>query len=70
MIQIWDPEDPATVIWLDSRFARDDGLLGAVALDYGRPPGTGKGSLPAGLSVVSAIGCLRQLSRRRAISYH
>jgi len=27
------PEEPATVIWLDSLFAHDDGLLGAVALE-------------------------------------
>ncbi len=33
MVQIWYPEDPATIIWLDSLFGHGDGLLGAVALE-------------------------------------
>ena len=46
MVEIWNPEDPATVIWLDSLFAHDDGLLGAVALEPRQAAWTGKGSLP------------------------
>jgi len=46
MVQVWNPEDPATVIWLDSLFADDDGLLGAVAWELRQAAWTGKGSLP------------------------